>query len=191
MYKTMTKAHFMTSVSKFDITTLSDTEVQNHLNLSTLYRFLLNVHIKQLGLGKYEDAIKNSGLNFIPIEDAEQDFYQYYSNANLDYYYIRNNLYIHRLSEAEKEYLQNKLNKQDYSLNEQDINFISRTLSKVIKEVHKNVTEPFRTNFGPVSSNFFALNNALVIGFRYDMFNENEEKKETFVANYKKQRTFF
>lgn len=190
MYKIITKEDFATSISEFDINKLPDTEVQNYLNLSTLYRLLLNEYIKQLGLENYENTIKNSELKFIPINASKQDFYQYYNNSNLAYYYIRNNIYINRLNGTEKEYLQKKLNSHDYSLNNQDINFISQTLCKVIKEVHDNTSEPFDVNFGPLSTNFFAPNNALVIGFRYDMFNDNGMDEDTFVDNYEKQREF-
>ena len=190
MYKIITKENFATSISEFDINKLPDTEVQNYLNLSTLYRLLLNEYIKQLGLENYENTIKNSELKFIPINASKQDFYQYYNNSNLAYYYIRNNIYINRLNEKEKEYLQKKLNSHDYSLNNQDINFISQTLCKVIKEVHDNTSEPFDVNFGPLSTNFFAPNNALVIGFRYDMFNDNGMDEDTFVDNYEKKREF-
>lgn len=190
MYKIITKENFATSVSEFDINKLSDTEIQNYLNLSTLYRSLLNEYIKQLGLGNYEDAVKNSELNFIPIKSSDQDFYQYYNNSNLDYYYVRNNIYIDCLTEKEKEYLQNKLNKHDYSLSDQDIDFVSQTLSKVIKEVHDNTPEPFEVNFGPLSTSFFAPNNALVLGFRYDKFNDNGMDEDIFVDNYEKQRGF-
>ena len=190
MYKIITKENFATSISEFDINKLPDTEVQNYLNLSTLYRSLLNEYIKQLGLENYENAIKNSELNFIPVNSSDQDFYQYYNNSNLDYYYIRNNIYIDRLTEKEKEYLQNKLNARDYSLNDQDINFVSQTLSKVIKEVHGTTPEPFEVNFGPLSTGFFAQNDALVIGFRYDLFNDNGMDEDTFADNYEKQREF-
>ena len=92
MYKIITKENFATSISEFDINKLPDTEVQNYLNLSTLYRLLLNEYIKQLGLENYENTIKNSELKFIPINASKQDFYQYYNNSNLAYYYIRNNI---------------------------------------------------------------------------------------------------
>ena len=190
MYKIITKENFITSVLEFDINKLPDTEVQNYLNLSTLYRSLLNEYIKQLGLENYENAIKNSELNFIPVNSLDQDFYQYYNNSNLDYYYIRNNIYIDRLTEKEKEYLQNKLNAHDYSLGDQDINFVSQTLSKVIKEVHETTPEPFEVNFGPLSTDFFAQNDALVIGFRYDSFNDNGIDEDAFADNYEKQREF-
>ena len=190
MYKMITKENFTTSVSEFDINKLPDTEVQNYLNLSTLYRALLNEYIKQLGLENYENVIKNSELNFIPVNSSDQDFYQYYNNSNLEYYYIRNNIYIDRLSEDEKKYLQNKLNTHDYSLNDQDINFVSQTLSKVIKEIHDNTPEPFEVNFGPLSTSFFAPNDALVIGFRYDMFNDNGMDEDVFAENYERQREF-
>lgn len=190
MYKMITKENFTTSVSEFDINKLPDTEVQNYLNLSTLYRALLNEYIKQLGLENYENVIKNSELNFIPVNSSDQDFYQYYNNSNLEYYYIRNNIYIDRLSEYEKKYLQNKLNTHDYSLNDQDINFVSQTLSKLIKEIHDNTPEPFEVNFGPLSTSFFAPNDALVIGFRYDMFNDNGMDEDVFAENYERQREF-
>ena len=191
MYKQMTKEDFVTSVSDFDITKLPNTEVQEYLNLSTLYRTLLNEYIKQLGLGSYEEAIKNSGLNFVPIQLSEQDFYQYYNNCELTYYYIRNNIYLNRLTEEEYNYLKEKSKSQDYALNNVDITFLSNTFRKVIPEIHENVEEPFITNFGPIDGNFFAENRAIVIGFRYNKLYENDIDSQSFATNYERQKDFY
>ncbi len=190
MYKKITKDNFKTSITTFNIETLSDIEIQEYLNLSTLYRKLLNEYIKLLGLQKYDDLLENSNLNFIKIDESEQDFYQYYNNSDLTYYYIRNNIYLNRLTIEEKNFLKNKLNNQDYNLDNETITFINSTFKKLIKEIHENINEPFDTNFGPTSSRYLARNDALIIGFRYDEFNDNGMDDETFDKNYEKQKEY-
>ena len=190
MYKKITKDNFKTSITTFNIETLSDIEIQEYLNLSTLYRKLLNEYIKLLGLQKYDDLLENSNLNFIKIDESEQDFYQYYNNSDLTYYYIRNNIYLNRLTIEEKNFLKNKLNNQDYNLDNETITFINSTFKKLIKEIHENINEPFDTNFGPTSSRYLARNDALIIGFRYDESNDNGMDDETFDKNYEKQKEY-
>ena len=191
MYKNISQENFKTSLSTFNIDSLNENELEEYLNLSTLYRKLLNEYIKLLGLQKYDELLKNSNLNFIKIDEQEQDFYQYYNNSNLTYYYIRNNIYLNRLTLEEKNFLKNKLNNQDYTMDNETITFINNTFKKVIKEIHNNVNEPFDTNFGPTSSSFFARNDALVIGFRYDEFNDVGMDDETFDINYENQQKYY
>lgn len=191
MLKKITKDNFLTSISTFDISTLSDKDIDRYLDLSTLYRMLLNEYVKQIGLNKYEELIQNSELNFIPINDSQQDFYQYYNNSDLEYYYVRNNIYLEALNDEEKAYLERKLQQQDFSVSNQDLQFIANTFKKVISEHHPNMEEPFNTNYGPTSSPYFAQNNALVIGFRYDMFNIGDMEEEKFVENLERQEEYY
>lgn len=190
MYKIITKENFQTSVSNFEIEKLNETATQEYLSLSTLYRTLLNEYIKTICINDFDEAIKNSGLNFIPIEDENQDFYQYYNNSGLTYYYVRNNIYLERLTEEETKFLKSKLSSQDLSLTKEDMNFISQTFSKVIKEIHDGVEEPFDTNYGPTSTGYFAPSNALVIGFRYDRFKNNGMDEDRFFENLMKQKSY-
>lgn len=46
-------------------------------------------------------------------------------------------------------------------------------------------------NVGPTSSSFFARNDALVIGFRYDEFNDEGMDDETFDINYENQQKYY
>lgn len=171
--------------NKSDINLNKDEE---YLRLSTIYRFLLNEYIKELKIGEYENKVSDSNLNFIPILDSKKDFYQYYDNSNLKYYYVRNNIYLERLTEEELKYLSNK---QDFIYNDNDRKFVSDTFKKVIKEEVKNLNEPFETSFGPASSTYFAQNNALVIGFRYDKFNDNGMNDDEFEQHYENQCRFY
>ena len=189
MYKEMTKEDFLTSKPSFDISKMQEEEIQKYLKLSGLYRALLNKYLKQKCLENYENIIKESGLNFIPVAEQDQDFYQYYNNCGLTYYYVRNNIYIERLPKEEIQYLQDKLDKQDISFNPEDTKFIKKTFSKVIKEDLTDIKEPFEINFGPASTAFFARNDALVIGFRYNQFSD-EINEEEFGEVYDKQRDF-
>lgn len=58
----MSKEYFVTSVLNFDITKLLGTKVQDYLNLSTLYRVLLNECIIGNKEAAEEAIITNFGL---------------------------------------------------------------------------------------------------------------------------------
>lgn len=191
MVKKITKDNFLTSVSTFDISKLSDEDIKEYLDLSTIYRMLLNQYIKLIGLQSYEDLIKDSNLDFIPIDISRQDFYQYYNNSDLEYYYVRNNIYLNALNQEEKQYLESKSHQQNFTVDDQDLQFIAQTFKKVIAEHHPNMDEPFNTNYGPTSSSYFAPNNALVIGFRYDAFNMNNMEEDAFVDNLERQEKYY
>ena len=46
MYKNISQENFKTSLSTFNIDSLNENELEEYLNLSTLYRKLLNEYIK-------------------------------------------------------------------------------------------------------------------------------------------------
>lgn len=167
--KVITEDDFNTTISNFDLSQLEEKEM--YLNLSTLYRFLINKYFDKV-IKKYDDMIFSSNLNFSPVKDNEKDFYQYYTNNNLKYYYIRNNIYLNALSESEINYLNNKWNNNDFEFTEEDSKFIENTFNKVIKEDY-GIDEPFDIAYGPDTSYYNKLNNSLVIGFRYDAFNDS------------------
>ncbi len=146
-----------------------------YLHLSTIYRTLLNKYIKYISLQKYDDLILNSDLDFKKVKNEAKDFYQYYNNAGLNYYYVRNNIYVERLNEEEKQFLIRKMSNVDYNLDDESISFIEKTYKKLIEEKNEKIENNYFLNFGPnTSERFFSPNNSLVIGFRYDLSNSKD-----------------
>lgn len=54
-----------------------------------------------LELDVYDKSIDDSGYKFKPVDPLMMDYYQYMSAMNLKYLYLRNNLYIEKLSKEQ------------------------------------------------------------------------------------------
>lgn len=79
------------------------------------------------------------------------------------------------------------MKKNDLALDKETINFLNETYSLLINE-DVNSDKVYNINFGPISYSFMAPMNSLVIGFRYDKFDENGMSDEEWKKNYDKQR---
>ena len=157
-----------------------------------LYSYYTKMFLKYLKLKTTiktsELNLMNSGLNFKSLKSDQKDFYQTICTSELDFYYIRNNLYIYRLTKEETEYLKKQMINNVEVLDLEFINFIEKTFKKVIFEKTEN-DNVFEINYGPIGLNFFALSNSLVLGFRYDYKNRGIDDN-IWYDNYKKQQEF-
>ena len=144
---------------------------EEYLEIYTLYRKLLTEYMcKKINLKKYDEEIKNSDLNFKNIYEDKMDIYQKASKDYLKYLYIRNNVYIERLTEGEKQILMQKIQSKNTDLDDATEKLIQETYKKVIfEDISRNGSNCI-TMYGPDSSSFMSRNDALVIGVRYDEF---------------------
>lgn len=137
-----------------------------------VYRYLLtNYLIKKLNLIEYDAKLKKSELKFLPIHENEMDFYQYFSKDSLNYFYVRNEMYLDNLSIDEVNLLDMFIRNFNSNNNEM-MNFIEKTYKKVITKYigHK---ENYKIFVGPDSINFVVNDGNVVVGIRYDEFNLN------------------
>ena len=152
-------------------------EQKEYVEMYTLYRKLFTEYvIEKLNLQEYDNKIKTSELNFHENSEKEMDAYQYFSSNILKYFYVRNNLYIEKLNEEEKNFLREKNNKKDPNWGNEEKEFIKNTLKKVICKQEKK-ENPVMVFYGVPSSRFMAPNDSIIIGFRYNEFyNEGLEE---------------
>lgn len=184
------ETRFPKSNNRF-IESLDAISMNTYLSLYSMYSSLLeNYLINKLSLKDYDDMIKDSGLNFIDIDFNEMDIYQRAYSNELSYIYLRNNIYIERLSIEEKEFLNDILYEVVKPTDSEIDNFIERTYKKVLFENINNNGDVLMTNFGPESGNFMVPNNALVLGIRYDEFNQANMDDSTWDKNNKEQIKF-
>lgn len=153
---------------------MSDKQKKNYLSIYNLYRKLFTKYmIHKLKLKEYDEEIEKSELEFTANKKEDMDIYQYFSSDILKYFYIRNNIYIEKLSKKEVDFFKEKLRNKNYGLDNETMHIIKETYKKVIfEDVQKN-GKICKTLYGPDSRNFFADNNAIVIGLRYDEFAQN------------------
>lgn len=149
-------------------------EVQNeYMELYNVYRDLFTQYIiKNLNLKEYDKKLSENKLEFIPEKEEKMDIYQYFSSSELKYFYVRNNIYLDHLSKNDLKILKAKSQNKDILLDEEATKFIESTYKKVIKEGTKTDKEEYNVSFGPSGSYYSAKNDAVVIGVRYDTFEQ-------------------
>ena len=157
---------------------------EEYLNEYSAYvELLVKYLIKNTSIKEMDDKIKNSKEFICPFEGVEkdnQDLYQYLCSDYLTFFYIRNNIYIERLTDEEKKQLNSIINSNNQEFDESQELFVKNTFSKLIKEeIGSNKNN--LVNFGPGNkSEYYALTDSLVIGARYDegvpveAFNQNK-----------------
>lgn len=160
-------------------------EQEKYTKSYNTYRALLtDFLIKKLEIKKYEEKLSNSEFDIIKTKKSEDDIYQCFSFDELDYFYIRNNIYLDRLNSDESKYLNDISSEDNIQLNDKNESFINDTYKKVTKEIIKNIKEPYNVifNFKNIqtdSKQFFAPNNSVVIGLRYDEIYPKTDEKIT------------
>lgn len=148
--------------------TLNTVEKNNYLQLYQLYSNLLNAYmIKILDLRKYDETITTSSNKFKKINEEDMDLYQFLASDFLNYFYIRNNIYLERLSPEDINYLFNLLNTKQYELTDNTIEFIKRTYKLCVSET---IGSNEFVNYGSDAVQFYRPINSLIIGFRFDDF---------------------
>ena len=146
---------------------------EKYYTVYTNYKILLDRYlVNRLNLDVYDKSIDESGYKFIPIDSKGMDYYQYMSAMNLKYLYLRNNLYIEKLS---KEVINRLL-----SLTTEELNKPSEELIGIVEATYKSVIDKspesdgsYMARYGPDNDKFWYPSNELIIGLRYDMFADN------------------
>ncbi len=127
--------------------------------LQSIYVNLLEIYLSSLfNIESIEQKL--SSANFRSVEDEEKDIYQYLSNNK--YFYIRNTMYVEKLSNEDIKLL---LSKKDEVSDPNLISIICKTYKDVITTDDFKMQE-FNISYGPQTGSYFKPNNSLVIGFR-------------------------
>lgn len=186
----------MEQVTKEDIKTcvpvnkMIEQANEKYIELYNKYRKILTKYlIKKLELKKYDELIENSGFNFKKVDVENQDIYQYFSSDLLNYIYIRNNIYIEKLTDEEKNEL-NSIPSNDDELSKLEEDFIERTYKKVIFEDVLGNNESCKVFYGPRTSSYMADNSYVIIGLRYDKYYNPYGNDEDWKNNYMIQSRF-
>lgn len=159
----------------------------NYLTLK--YRQLLNYFIMdKLELKKYDRSILISDLMFKKIDKDKMDLYQYAIADELEYLYIRNDIYIDNLNKNEIELL--KKIECDEFIQQCGNNFIENTFQRVIIENYSKGIIGHTKLYGPNSSNYMAPNNSIIIGIRYDDYYTGDFTDEKWGILREKQLDF-
>jgi hypothetical protein len=178
------------NTDRIDIDKMNDNLAKSYLALTTIYRkMLIKYLIKKIELNKYDELIKNSGLDFVKLDDLQKDIYQKYNDESLEYVYLRNNIYISNLTDNERIEFVKLINKGGFEYNNNYERFIESTYQRVIVE-NTGRNEVSFVNYGPANIPFMATTNSLVIGVRWDEYNLNGKSDKEWDINHDKQIEF-
>lgn len=156
-----------------------DDDNNEYFKLLNNYKKLFESYLKEkLPLQLIDENIKKSELKFIPMKEDNMDFYQISSTMGLDYIYLRNNLYIEKLSKEDLELL-STLQTYDDGAKE----FIKRTYLTVINPYD----EKRLVFYGPENSKHLCDSTDVVLGIRYNEFETNGMNDEEFQKNFLEQ----
>lgn len=155
----------------------TDDEMTEYLILYNTYNnLLIQFLMKEFYLENVDEELKKHKITFPKLSSDKKDLYQKSSEGFLEYFYLRNNLYIERLSNKDLDYLFEIYKSGDFSLTEERKKFIERTFLNVIIE---NCDGPMTNiNYGPDSLKFYKPNNAIIIGVRYEQFEQLENNED-------------
>lgn len=161
---------------------------ETYLEIYSIYRKLFSEYIiDKLQIKNYDFELTNSNLNFVKVIEKDMDIYQNFNKEILNYFYIRNNLYIERLTPSERKILYTKFLSGDYSLDENTKVIIENSYKRIIfEDIHKDGSNCY-INMGPDNSDYYVPNQSIVIGFRYDEFNLNNLSDEQWDNLHDKQ----
>lgn len=174
-FKKLSESDLHTLWGHIDIEGMEQEKKSEYIEMYNTYRALFTEYIiDKLNLKSYDKKITESNLRFSQVNDESMDVYQYFSNNELNYFYIRNNIYLNKLSEDENSYLREKIKKQDIQLNKETVEFIEETYEKIIYEGNSEEHKGFLTLYGPNSRTYMAPNDAVIIGVRYNEYDLQE-----------------
>lgn len=162
---------------------LSRSEQEDYVNQYCVYSELLTDYfIKHFDFKEYDNALVNSPCSFCLVDEDDMDIYQYLASDKLSYLYIRNNIYIERLDDNDRNYLISLCANDEIVYNDEIDSFIGKTYKKLICE------ENDRCFFGPETYEYLLDGNNLIIGIRYDDYQllPGQTEDEWFDSNYER-----
>ena len=154
----------------------SNEGMQEYLNLYNTYNnLLIQFLMQEYSLINVDNELLKRKEEFKEVPYERKDLYQKSSEGYLKYFYLRNNIYIERLSAEEREYLYKVYLSGNFTLDKDRKEFVERTYLKVILENPNS--NNLNINYGPDNGKFIKPSNAIVIGVRYDDFDNLSNKK--------------
>lgn len=161
------------------------------LQIYSLYRKYLTEYILlETRLQEYDNKIKNSELSFPVINKNDMDFYQVFSNEVLNYFYIRNDLYIEQLSQDEVTELLERINSNNYEFDKNAQEFVKKTYKKILKEEDSNKQNANGFGRKVLYGGIAVDENALVLGMKFNEFADEGIFGNQWIEVYKKRIEF-
>lgn len=136
---------------------------------SVYTNFLYDYLLHKTDIKNHDDEIKNNQEHsFKTVNETKMDMYQFLAKGKLNYYYVRNNLYLSKLSEEEIKFLDDRIASNNMAYDKDVEDFIGKTVKKTISfSDDKNIS----MNYGPSDSSMYIVENGtIIIGQRVDEY---------------------
>lgn len=160
-------------------------------NDCSLYNAIQKIYLKGLekylldkvDLKKYDNMLENSECEILSLPDEKKSYYQQISTLNFKYIFIRNNMYVEKLSSEVLNFFIDKINKNDFSIDNQVEDIIEHTYKQVISKNFingkyiENATILYDAEFGN-SENYSAKCDDLVLVIQIADRDTNMTRKE-------------
>lgn len=160
----------------------SNEEMNNYLAIYNVYNnLLIQFMIKKYHLLDVDKELEKRIDSFPEVPSSEKDLYQHLSEGYLKYFYLRNNIYIERLTKEQLNYLFSIYQSGNLKLNSQYEQFINDTYLKVILENENE--KGVNVNYGPDNLKYYKPSNSIVIGVRYNQF-QNLPNDENIFSSF-------
>lgn len=160
--------------------------------IQAFYRKAFDLYIKSLiDVKKYDDMIENSGLDFTVIPDDRKSIYHYVSSLDLKYIYVRNFLFIEKLSLEYLNIFIDKIKKDDYVVDDSILDVVKRTYKDVIKDncIHGEYKELTTACYGAWTEENLVSSNNLVLCIHYGL-NSKQLEMDEFIKNSLEKKEF-
>lgn len=150
-------------------------EKEEQMNVEEIYRIGLSRYLLDtLDLNKYDEALSDSEMKYIPNTDEIKNEFQKMDKLELTYIYLRNELHIDRLTEEETNILKKEAeNMKSNSLSDEAMNVIINTFPDVISA--KEIKNPKDTEVKTMYDNNGILVEVNAIVFRIGTQSEFDE----------------
>ena len=157
----------------------SDEEMKKYLLIYSVYnKLLIEFLIEKYYLKEVDKELEKRKDSFPEVPSSEKDLYQSLSEGYLKYFYLRNNIYIERLTNEQLNYLFSIYQSNNLELTPQNRQFISDTYLKLILESPNE--KEININYGPDNIKYYKPSNSIIIGVRYNQFQNIHTDENTF-----------
>ena len=168
---------------------------KNYLEVQAAYLSLLNHYLcEKVKLDRYQEVLDKSVYKFVENEETVYSKAGAFGRKNI---FIRNNVYVERLSKEDLDILQEGMNNGEVNVTDELLAMIERTMENIISVRYEDSDKVFEAiyDMGVFQTNM-APSNALVFTISYDfeydengniIDNEKEDKKAELVEELHKK----
>ena len=151
-------------LSLFFTVIVSGRDVKKTENIEEIYRYAFSKFLlDKLDLKKYDEELMKSNMCFIPRDEAHKEEAQKIDQMGLQFFYIRNEVHIDRLSEEQKDVLRKQeLNTQ---LTDETLQVIEKSYADVMgyEVINTESDKNAKTTYDLTSSPYFVTYDTILI----------------------------